>query len=113
LVNGDLEQELKEVVRERGDIAIDRFDELIEGATVLDLADSMEFEACCDVISEALAEPLDLPTSVLRTGLIDREKEASTVLNPFLLGVCVNLRCTEPRMSAGVRPLGGMGGRVN
>ncbi len=84
LAGGDLEGELKSVVRERDEIALDRFDKIIENAAVLDLERSVTLEEFFDMAAERLAPRVDIDRDRLLHLLLDREKEISTVLGPTL-----------------------------
>jgi len=84
LVTGSLEAELKEVIRERDNIVLDRFDRLIEHGTVLDLEQGMSMEEFFRLVAERLAGRLKVPAPVLLERLLARERESSTVLSPGL-----------------------------
>ncbi len=84
LVTGSLERELKEVVRERDEMVQDRFDECIGRALVLDIADRITMRDCFTLLGEKLAERLDIESTLLTGKLIEREKQTSTLLSPFL-----------------------------
>lgn len=82
LVDGDLEDELKSVVRERDDIALDRFDRVIENAIVLDLDRRITSEEFFERASERLAPRVGIDSDRLQQWLSEREKEISTALSP-------------------------------
>ena len=82
LTNNSLETELKEVIRERDEIIMDRFDNLIEEATVLDLEEEMSLDDLFSLIAETLNSRLQMSKEDLGRLLIDREKESSTALSP-------------------------------
>lgn len=84
LVTGALENELKEIVRERDEIITDRFDELVSRSLVLDLSGVTDARACFLQLADTLAERLDMPPDELERLFIAREEETSTVLTPFL-----------------------------
>jgi len=84
LVTGTLEEELKEVIRERDEIVVDRFDEMIERCPVLDLKGSMARDEFFSKAAEAMSPRLGVPAEKLLRLLIDREEEGSTVLGPNL-----------------------------
>jgi amino acid transporter/mannitol/fructose-specific phosphotransferase system IIA component (Ntr-type) len=84
LVSGTLEQELKEIVRERDEIALDRFDEIVGRCHILDIPESIDFGQCCHLLADALSVPLGVSEVSLARKFIDREKDSSTVLSPFL-----------------------------
>ncbi len=84
LVNGTLEAELKEVVRERDEIVADRFDELTEQCPVLDLNGTLTRDAFFAKAADAMAPRLGVPRETLVQLLINREEESSTALAPHL-----------------------------
>ncbi len=79
-----LESELKEVIRERDDILKDRFDNLIEQATILDIEDEITAEQFFQLAAEKMSEHLDVDTEFLYNLFLEREKESTTALTPFL-----------------------------
>ncbi len=84
LIDVSLESELKEIIRERDEIVKDRFDSLIEGSMVLDIAESMPVEEFFELVAKKMSPGLRVsPAAVLRL-LLDREEESSTVLSPGL-----------------------------
>ena len=84
LVTGSLEHELREIVRERDVMETDRFDELVAHCPVLNIPDAVDFSHCARTIATALADPLDIPMKVIARQLINRERDSSTVLSPFV-----------------------------
>jgi mannitol/fructose-specific phosphotransferase system IIA component (Ntr-type) len=79
-----IESELKEIVRERDEIALDRFDTVVEKSIVLDLDRSMALEAFFKVAAAKLASRVSVDPDRLLQLLIEREKDTSTVLSPTL-----------------------------
>ena len=84
LVTGSLERELKDIVRERDAITVDRFDEIVSRGHVLDLPDAIDFQQCSQMLAEMMSDPLGVPKAALIQKLVAREQESSTVLSPFL-----------------------------
>ncbi|MFH1477028.1 MAG: amino acid permease [Verrucomicrobiota bacterium] len=84
LATGTLEAELKDIIRVRDDIAIDRFDKLIEHCPVLDLERTMDSEEFFTRAAEVLAARMKVPAEQVRRQLAAREQEGSTVLAPHL-----------------------------
>ncbi len=82
LTTRSLEDELKEIIRERDDISKDRFDELIEKCTVLDIDQTMEMEEFFRLIADEMSPELDIEAEALYGLLLKREKESTTVINP-------------------------------
>ncbi|HOD84005.1 MAG: putative amino acid permease YhdG [Planctomycetes bacterium ADurb.Bin126] len=84
LVTGSLERELKEIVRERDQIVLDRFDTLIENSAVLDLPGPVEAEEFFRQAAEQLGPRVGIESKDLRGMLSAREKDSSTVLGANL-----------------------------
>ncbi len=82
--DSDLESELKAIVRERDEIALDRFDTIVEKSVVLDLDRSMDLEAFFRLVSERLAPRVGMEPETLLRLLSEREQETSTVLTDTL-----------------------------
>ena len=79
-----LETELKEIIRERDLIVKDRFDDIIEKAAVLDIEKSMKLDEFFDSLADAMSPRLNIKSEELYKRLVEREKQSSTVLSPFL-----------------------------
>lgn len=77
-----LESELKEIIRERDEIVKDRFDELVEGSVVLDIADKISRDELFDRLGEALADRLGMKPDQIKASLIEREDQTSTIIAP-------------------------------
>ena len=84
LAGGNLESELKAIVRERDEIALDRFDTIVENSIVLDLDRRMELEEFVHQVSERLSPRVGIDPKGLQRLLLERERETSTVLTPQL-----------------------------
>lgn len=79
-----LEDELKEVIRERDEIFKDWFDHLVEDAIVLDLGDEpIRYEELFEKLAEVLSAKTKIEKEKLIKLLFDREKEYPTALTPF------------------------------
>ncbi len=79
-----LEEELKEVIRERDEIFKDWFDHLVEDAVVMDIEGQMSANELFKEVSKVLAERLNLDENDIYNLLLEREKESSTALTSFL-----------------------------
>ncbi|MFO8014071.1 MAG: amino acid permease [Phycisphaerae bacterium] len=84
LVTGSLEDELKEIVHERDDVVLDRFDRLVEQAVVLDLDEAMDVDAFFALAAEHLGPRLTLSSAEVAQMLRRREDESSTLLSSSL-----------------------------
>ncbi|MGE4489311.1 MAG: amino acid permease [Kiritimatiellales bacterium] len=82
MVTGDLEEELKQIIRERDEIELDRFDKLMASAPVLDIDRPLSTQELFAEIANAAAEQVGLSEEEIRTRLIEREELTSTALSP-------------------------------
>jgi mannitol/fructose-specific phosphotransferase system IIA component (Ntr-type) len=84
LVTGSLESELKRIVHERDEVALDRFDRLVESAPVLDVQGGLSAEEFFVAAAEQLAPRLGLDVDAVARMLRAREQQGSTLLGPCL-----------------------------
>ena len=84
LANGSLDRELKKIVLEREGIREDRFDELVQHCTVLDIAESIGAKDMFRRVAGVLSKEIDMSENKVFDLLLDREKESSTVIQPGL-----------------------------
>jgi amino acid transporter/mannitol/fructose-specific phosphotransferase system IIA component (Ntr-type) len=84
LVTGTLESELKQIVHERDEVILDRFDRLVENAPVLDLREPVSAEEFFERAGEELAARLGMDPDDMVQRLRRREEEGSTLLGPHL-----------------------------
>jgi len=84
LTTHSLETELKDIIHERDEVLKDRFDHLIEACPVLDIEESITLDDFFRRAAVAMAEDLHVDSDTLFHLFLEREKESSTVLNPFL-----------------------------
>ena len=82
LVTRDLEDELREIIRKRDEITIDRFDRLVEKSVVLDIEEKMTYDEFFRLVSKELSNRLKMPDGEIHNILIKREKESSTAITP-------------------------------
>lgn len=80
LVSGSLEAELKQIIRERDEMTLDRFDELVEQSIVLDLGGPLTVEEFFRVAAEHLSKRVAVDAPTLQKTLMARELQATTVL---------------------------------
>jgi mannitol/fructose-specific phosphotransferase system IIA component (Ntr-type) len=80
LTTHSLESELREIIRERDDIAKDRFDHIVEKCLALDITEHLSLEDFFTRCAEAMSKRLSLNSQKLFDLLIKREKETSTAL---------------------------------
>lgn len=83
-LQGELEAELKEIVRERDEIVWDRFDHLVQDAVVVDRKEPIERDAFLKMAAERMAPRLDTTAEELAAVLKRREEDTSTLLSSTL-----------------------------
>jgi APA family basic amino acid/polyamine antiporter len=84
LTTYSLESELKEIIRERDEIIKDRFDEIIEEGSIIDIEQSIKLEDFFKLVADAMSPCLDVGSRELVKLFTEREKQSSTVLSPYL-----------------------------
>ena len=81
LVTGTLETELKQIIRERDEVVLDRFDHLVTACPVLDIEGAMTKSDFFGKAAEAMADTLGLAPGKIERLLEEREQQGSTVLS--------------------------------
>jgi mannitol/fructose-specific phosphotransferase system IIA component (Ntr-type) len=84
LTSYSLEEELKEIIRQRDEIIKDRFDHIVEGCVVLDIDKAIGVDEFFRIVSEKLSGRFGADAEKIRRRLVHREKESSTVLSDNL-----------------------------
>jgi mannitol/fructose-specific phosphotransferase system IIA component (Ntr-type) len=84
LVSGMLEAELKQIIRKRDDIVVDRFDQMVEDAAVLDIEEHMDRDEFFERTAQEMAPCMEIGTEEMIRLMKNREEQSSTVLSPFL-----------------------------
>lgn len=84
LVTGQLENELKEIIQERDEIVKDRFDHLIEAATILDLDQSITVDQLFEQVSVKIEELTGSSREAVELALLKREREGTTAINDYV-----------------------------
>jgi amino acid transporter len=84
LTTNYLENELKEILRERDDIVEDRFDRFIGECKILDLPKGLAMEEFFRETAAHLSKELAVNSDSIFDLLMKREKETSTVIRPGL-----------------------------
>lgn len=106
-----LEDELRDIIRERDEIIEDRFDHLIKECIIMDVPGTPEMDELIPVIAEKFAERWPISKEKIIKGLKEREAQASTIIRPGLAiphfivpgGKCFDImpvRCKEGIRSA-------------
>ena len=84
LVTGILESELKEIIRQRDEIILDRFDRIVEGCIVVDVNEPITAEELFEIAAGRLSERLGTDRQEVLAALRAREQDGSTVIGPSL-----------------------------
>jgi mannitol/fructose-specific phosphotransferase system IIA component (Ntr-type) len=82
LTSYSLNEELREILRERDDIEEDRFDILVKHATVFDIEGSFEMKDAFKLFAETLSGRVGLSKEQIYELLLQREADSSTVIMP-------------------------------
>jgi APA family basic amino acid/polyamine antiporter len=84
LVTGTLEHELRELSLERDEVTLDRFDKIVEKCPVLDIKGKMELGEFFRKAGDELSESVRADSESIYRALIEKEKESSTAITPYL-----------------------------
>ena len=84
LTSYSLEEELREIIRQRDEIVKDRFDHIVERCVVLDIDRAVSVDELFRLASEQLSGRLGGQAADIYRRLVIREKEGSTVLSDNL-----------------------------
>lgn len=84
LVTGQLENELKDIVRERDEIIKDRFDHLVEDCSVIDISEKVTCNELFEKISDVVAEKAKCRKTDVELSLLKREREGATTINDYV-----------------------------
>jgi amino acid transporter/mannitol/fructose-specific phosphotransferase system IIA component (Ntr-type) len=84
LTSYSLEEELREIIRQRDEIVKDRFDRIVERCVVLDIDRGVSVDEFFHLASEQLSGRLKEGAEDIYRRLVAREKESSTVLSDTL-----------------------------
>ncbi len=80
--SGELESELREIIMRRDEIQTDGFDDVIEKSPALVLSGVKTVEELFDRVADLCSGSLGVDASVIRDGLLARERIADTVIAP-------------------------------
>jgi len=84
LVSGLIESELKDIIRERDGIEMDRFDSLIESCPVLDLTGRHSKEELFGLAADLLGSRMKVDPGRVKALLVEHEEQSSTAISPHL-----------------------------
>ncbi|MDP8267692.1 MAG: amino acid permease [Candidatus Tenebribacter davisii] len=79
-----LDIELKEIIRERDNLHIDRFDRLIEKAIILDIDKTLTKEEFFHIVADNVSKSINKSSEYYYNKILEREAESSTVLTESL-----------------------------
>ena len=80
LLVGIRRKELRQIIREKDAVVIDRFDRLIHTCPILDFSESITLNEFFDRVSEVLSKRLGMDKDEICKLLWERERESSTVI---------------------------------
>jgi len=84
IVTGTLESELKQVIRERDELSMDKFDKLVSDCSVMDIKEKIEINELFRKISENMAERVNTDPDTIYELFLEREKFCSAAIIPGL-----------------------------
>lgn len=84
MVGPSLDNELRDILRDRDNIVEDRFDKLATGCEVLDIGKPVTHIEFFTIVAEKLAGQLGLNKEEMLNSFIEREQEATTAIRPGL-----------------------------
>jgi len=84
LTDNTLEKELKEVVLSRDDIIIDRFDDLVSDAVVIDIKEKVTLDSFLSILGRKVKEQIGLEYEEIIELFKERERDGSTAITPFV-----------------------------
>jgi len=84
ITDNTLEEELKSVIIHRDEMIIDRFHELVESATVLDIKKKTKIDIFLNMLAEKVSNEIGLADKEVIELFKQREEEGSTAITPFV-----------------------------
>ncbi len=84
IASSTLVSELKDILVQRDNIIEDRFDKLIKKSMVMDIDRTMTAEEFFEIVSEQLAQRLNVSRKMVYALLVKREEQSTTALHPGL-----------------------------
>ena len=84
LKDRSLESELKEIIKERDEIKIDRFDKIIEKSPILDIGKKMEMYEFFKITAKEISKEIHIEPDKILKQLLRRERESSTAIRKDL-----------------------------
>ncbi len=80
-VTYDLENELKEIIRERDEIVKDRFDHIIDACTIVNISERIDLDELFRIIAFHISNKTGTDLEKTKSLLINRELESSTAIS--------------------------------
>ncbi len=86
-----LDEELRDIIIERDNITVKRFENLIENCPIIDLEKSLPVYSISKMIAESLSEQLNIRYGRLLKLLLDREKDPEVVISSGVacISICI------------------------
>jgi len=84
ITDNNLEEELKQIIIHRDELKIDRFHNLVEKSSIIDIKERMEQDNFFEQLSEEISSEIGLKREEIVKLLKKREEEGSTAINPFV-----------------------------
>ncbi len=84
ITDNTLEEELKSVIIQRDEMIIDRFHELVENSTVLDIKEKTKIDKFLDILAKKVSDEMGLAEEEVIELFKQREEEGSTAITPFV-----------------------------
>lgn len=84
ITRSGLEEELKQIAIERDEITFDRFDELVQNCSILDIEEKVSAKEFFRKIAGQLCSKIGETDDQLYKQFLDRERESTTVIKPGL-----------------------------
>ncbi|MBN2316262.1 MAG: amino acid permease, partial [Sedimentisphaerales bacterium] len=84
ITGSNLEEELKQIIIHRDELRIDRFHNLVEESSIIDIKQRMELDGFLKLISEEISGEIGLKSDKIIELLKKREEEGSTAITPFV-----------------------------
>lgn len=84
LTTRSLEDEFLEIIHQRDDVVKDRFDEVLNVAEFIDIAEGTNKDKVFQMMSAKAADMTGVEASVIETLIKERDEESTTALSPFV-----------------------------
>jgi len=79
-----LESEFRDILCDRDNIKPDKFDVLAKTAKILDLEGPLEIDRLFEIVSEEIADKIEMDSEEIFSLLKDRQEDCNTAISPFI-----------------------------